>query len=315
MQLSNKELNERLDGFLHHNEIMFRYHLEWFAKSHPRPNPRDYDVNLPITFWMILSAAIAAATLSGFRVWERFYAIAMGSGAGTTFAVLEATAAVLAIPVAIMAFSIVSAIKTERTDERGTWIGLGLAVILSAVAGLGQAFKGLNLIEITSIFDAVLAFCLGAGVTGLEYFSGEMLGVELVKYRKLKSSSKLEFDKAEKTWMSSARSAFGSFSSQFSRWSDGQTKLTNPNQTEPNIKQTKPRTSTNSNKQFIEQFIANHYEQTGELIGFSELAEQVANKVFEQTNEPEANREQFVREFVRSKKGYISQVRTNWSKQ
>lgn len=190
-----------------------------------------------------------------------------------------------------------------------TW-GLRTAITISALAGLGQAFKGLNIVALSEISNWLLSFAMGAGVTALEYFGGDMIGVELVRYELDKLENKRMFDEQDQDWFANARKQFPSWVLRKTNKRTHHPVSEHTKQQTTNVRREyREQTTDGAGEQTIRTYLEQTFANEQRVLGVSELARMIAaNEHSEFTNEQ-------VEEFVRRTKGYISQVRTRWINQ
>lgn len=335
------QYKNRLQEFTKKQDTEWEIYLDQFRVANPEPTLRvvvyrdvqKQVVVLGIKFWLALLSGIGALALSGFRVSERFFTVAGGLGANPLFSYGEAISAVLAVNVTIFALAIAYAYTTGKMSENSQWLGLGTAIFISAVAGLGQAFSGLGTewVGFVSVFDLVLAFVLGIGATSLEYFSGDLLGVELVRYYVEKKQiedkyraelnkakldyleqtrqAELEFSEQHKNWVRTAKSQFGIWKTNFAKWNQ----ITEAERTQA-PKSIRPRKEGSFADQ-VRSVLNDNYQNNQTVLSFAELSSGLAQFYAEQQGISEQNQEAFVREFVFKKKAQISELRTNWIKE
>ena len=307
---------ESLKDFSTKGEIEWEMFLDFFNTKNPAPEV-VWDTPIPVVklgikFYLVLLSAIGAGLLSAFRVGERFYAVASAANAEPLFAYGETVSAVFAVNMTIFALAILVAYRTKKMSTNSQMIGLIVAITISAFAGLGQAFKGLNLLEIVQFFDLGLAFVMGVGVTALEYLTGDMLGVEIVanqdiaivaneKYNTDKQAAYAAYLKEHKQWLGLAKSSFGLWKANYEKWASENTKQ----------EQTPVATHTNQQIDRVENLTNRVFEllteeyKTGRVLSVTELGRALA---------PQGMDEDQVKDFVMRKKGNLSQVRHKWLK-
>src|SRR5690606_38628881 len=81
---------------------------------------------------------------------------------------------------------------------------------ISVVAGLGQSLAlviGLP-DSVQATFSWVMALILGAGASIVAWLSGEMLGVEMLRYEQAKSANDKAYQSALTKWTNDARKAW-----------------------------------------------------------------------------------------------------------
>ena len=210
------DLRENVKDYLEKEDVEFNGSLQEYARKNPEPKK---PIVLPsLIFWFGLISAIAAMGTSGLRVFDRFYQVALLSGGAIWLANLEAIFGVIAVNFTLLAMAFFIAYKKGRIDNGPTTIALIISVFISLTAGLGQSFFGLKMTQATSAFDWVLAFALGGGITGLEYFSGSLLGIEYNLYVYDKEEKLKLFKEEHKLWLKGARGQFGGWVSRFHKF-------------------------------------------------------------------------------------------------
>lgn len=334
------QYQDRLREFTQKKDTEWEIYLDEFRKINPEPVLREVEqkvavkpnVQINIKFWLALAAGLGALALSAFRVAERFFSVAGGYNEKINgfFSYGEAISAVLAVNVTIFALAIAYAYTTGKMSENSQTWGLGTAITISAVAGLGQAFKGLGAdwSGFVSVFDLVLAFVLGVGATALEYFSGDLLGVELVRFNSEKQNAweryhaeqkqneteyteqvqlaSSEFTEQHKAWVRLAKQQFGLWMAQFGKWNEQVEKERSVRSNlEPNNRTVRSREGTFS--ELVRSTMHTAYQENNLVLPFSllgtKLTEQLAMSGYS---------EQDATELVRKKKSQISELRTRW---
>lgn len=338
------QYRDRLKEFTSKKDVEWEEFLAYFKVSNPEPVYNQIEmrvvekkiVSMDIKFYLALLSGLGALALSGFRVSERFYKVA-GGETGGIFSVGEAISAVLAVNITIFALSIAYAYTNRKMSESSQTWGLGTAVLLAAMAGLGQAFSklGVEWSGFVSFFDLALAFTLGIGATLLEYFSGDLLGVEIVRYFSEKESAedkyktelqqaKDEFDVKSKqneheyaeqfkAWVRLAKQQFPSWKSSFEQWNSKVEKERTPTQVLPERKQNRTRQSSGTTfADVVNDTIARMVEQNKDVPQFGELSSVLARMYAEQDGVSQENLDNYVRLFIQKKKGQISELRKKW---
>jgi len=344
------QYTDRLNEFTGQKDTEWNIFLREFRKTNPEPVMGEVEkksvtkrpVQLDIKFWLALAAGLGALALSGFRVAERFFAVAGGykEGVNPIFSYGEAVAAVLAVNITIFALAIAYAYTTEKMSEGSQTWGLGTAVVISAVAGLGQAFNGLgsNWVGLVSGFDLILAFVLGIGATALEYFSGDLLGVEIVRYKaELETertryetetersktehteqyrSAYAEYAEQHKAWVRLAKQQFPNWMSQFAKWNEqaerDRTKLVIAEQFAKWNEQTEQpgrtvRSREGTFSELVRHVLSDVLSSENRVLSFGELSDKVTERLLMQ-----GVSEQDATELVRKKKSQVSELRTAW---
>jgi hypothetical protein len=334
-----QEYKDRLLEFTQKQDLEWEIYLHAFRVKNPEPvieqperkTAKLQPTEVSVKFWLALFTACAAVGVSGMRVFDRFYQTSFVTSQNSTFATFEALFGVIAVNVGIIALSFAVAYTKRKMSENSMLFALVTAVTISLVAGLGQGFAGLKLNTVLTYFDWVLAVVLAA-VTAIEYFSGDMLGVEWWSYKHEQFTNRTNYENEQRTlneqyelelrtneqkyehehkeWLRTAKSQFGLWKANYEQWhkANYRTERTNSEQdNEPRpVRTNKPRTES-TNSSFVRDILEQHYEQTNELMSFSELMRTITNKA-NMTNEQAA-------EFANSKKGYISEIRSKWAKE
>jgi hypothetical protein len=334
---------DRMREFTQKQDAEWETFLDFFRVANPEPQMREVyelsatkrEVGIGIKFWLALASGIGALALSGFRVSERFFQVAGGSTANPFFSYGEAISGVLAVNVTIFALAIAYAYTAKKMSESSQYLGLGTAILISAVAGLGQAAKALGpeWAVTVSFFDLILAGVLGLGATALEYFSGDLLGVEIVlflqdklsassefkteqkqnldKYQAELSSAEQEYTEQHKAWVRLAKSQFGLWKANFLKWNE---QVEQERSAKPNTVQ-QVGSRSGSFAELVRSVLDNAYAQNQTVLFFSDLCSALASSVAEQQGVSEQNYEEFVRLFVQKKKAQVSELRTKWMKE
>lgn len=304
--MTNESYDLDMDLLTSQEDADWQRFLKVFSKKNNPPKLEE--VQLSWRFWLCLLSGIGAIALSAFRTTQQFYISASGSSPEPLFIWGETIAAALAVNGTIVALSTLIAYKTQKVSDFSMTWGVRIAVLISGLAGLGQAFHGSDNLFLVSTLGSLLNLAMGAGVTALEYFGGDMIGVELVKYELEKQTNKKTFDEQTQEWFANARKQFSGW---VMRKTNKRTELHNEQTNKPVIdKQVRQsnneRSTNNAGEQTIRTYLDTVLTNDHRTLGVSELARLLA------ANEhPEYNNEQ-VEEFVRRTKGYISQVRSRW---
>ncbi len=277
--------------------------------------PKLQVVVLSWRFWLCLLSGIGAIALSAFRTTQQFYISASHSSPEPLFIWGETIAAAFAVNGTIVALSTLIAYKTQKVSDFSMTWGVRVAVIISGLAGLGQAFHGSGNQPLIDLLANILNLAMGLGVTALEYFGGDMIGVELVKFEMEKAANQKLFNEQKDEWFAAARRQFPAW---VLRKTNKRTAHSEQNE-QPRTNDNKPyrlpgRTnpaergerSNGSNEQLIRTYLQNAYMENERILGVSELARLIASK-----EHPDFSNEQ-IEQFARKKKGYISHVRTKW---
>lgn len=197
--------------------IRFREYLIEHEEIYPRPVRRK--LGLGWKFWVALTVAIAAIVLAALRTAHSFYTAATLSAAiygldsdfVTQFmSITEATAAMLAIEGGLVYGAVKRAQEHGKINPRLFVVYIGLLVAISIVAGFGQSL-GLvvGLSEgVVAGFSWVMAVILGVGASIVAWLSGEMLGVELLKFELALASAEKSHQAALTKWTKEARNAW-----------------------------------------------------------------------------------------------------------
>lgn len=330
MEQNFDDYKMKLDEFVNKGSTEWDSFLEWWKTKNSEPTEQviiKEKVSFNIKFWLALVAGIGALFLSAFRVSERFYSVAGGDLANPFFSVGEAISAVFAVNVTIFALAVAYAYTTNKVSEYSQTLGLGTAIVISAVAGLGQAAKALGpeWSAWVSVFDLVLAAVLGIGATALEYFSGDLLGVEIVhyylerkvvndKYEQSVLSERSRIVHEHKEWLKAAKGQFGLFMGNFKKFNE---QPVNSEQTTGVHEQTSERSQKHKlppvDSVNAVNIIKSVLEQTGELLGTSELSRRLAVNTYgydvnNLTHEQTVN----VQNFIYYKKGAVHKIRDHW---
>jgi hypothetical protein len=333
------EYQDKLNEFIKKGDVEWEAFLDWWRIKNAEPVEHEVtkrNVDLNIKFWLALVSACGALALSGFRVAERFYTVAGGAISTTNpwFSIGEAISGVLAVNVTIFAMAVAHAYTTKKTDETSQIAGLVTAIAISSIAGLGQAAKwlGTDWASLVSGLDLVLVILLGVGASALEYFSGDLLGVEIVRYVNDKLSSEHEyeqkvftnrsqFEREHKEWLKNAKGQFGLFISNFKVFTKQNSEQAHA-QGERGVNDDEPEPETVNvknivvNGQLVHNILSEHYERTGELLGVMDCSRKLATFILKIREHSQTDYEKkLVQAFVHSKKGKISELRKEFAEQ
>lgn len=194
--------------------MKFQEYLPVHEEIYPRPAKKK--LTLGWAFWAAVSVAVAAIVLASLRTAHSFYTAAVLSAQiysvdnPTVIGFLsftEAAAAMLAIEGGIVYGAVKRSQQKGKVHPKIFQAYLGLLILISIVAGLGQS---LGLIVglpegILAGFSWVLAIVLGVGASIVAWLSGEMLGVEMLKFEQLKSAADKSYAAGNVRWLNAAR--------------------------------------------------------------------------------------------------------------
>jgi hypothetical protein len=304
MTMNFADYKDKLDEFVNKGTAEFEAFLEYWRDKNPEPVKRT--AQFSILFWLAVVAATSAATVSGFRIFDRFYQVAFVTSGNVTFSTLEALFGIGAVNVTLIALSFGFAYQKRKHNQSSLIVGLCVAVAISFIAGLGQSFQGLGMKDIVSGFDWILAVAL-AFVTALEYLSGDLAGVEYVRYEDEKLVCEREYRDEHKKWLAAAKGQFGLFMANFKKFSEQDTGSREVSEQPSRSRQ------VSVNKEDIIAVLEKHYEQNKMYLGVSDVTRELACSLYKlDMNNLTDEDEQKVRAFTQSKKGNVSQVRNNW---
>jgi len=197
--------------------MKFSEYLPQHAEVYPRPIKK-----LPALgweFWISVFVAVAAIVLAALRTAHTFFLAAQLStqvyGLENGFLVnaislTEAAAAMVAIEGGIVYGAVKRAKHHAKVNGRVFLVYLGLLVLISMVAGLGQSLSlVVGLPEAVQVyFSWFMAIILGTGASIVAWLSGEMLGVELVKFEQAQANADATFQRMSTRWLNGARQAW-----------------------------------------------------------------------------------------------------------
>lgn len=194
--------------------MKFKEYLPHHEEIYPRPPKRS--LALGWEFWVAVAVAIAAIVLASLRTAHSFYTAAVLSaqiyGLGNdlftgALSLTEAAAAMLAIEGGIVYGAVKRAQHHGKVHPKLFVVYIGLLILISVIAGLGQS---LGLIlglsgEVLAAFSWIMAIVLGVGASIVAWLSGEMLGVEMLKYGEANKAAEKSFTSASTRWLNDAR--------------------------------------------------------------------------------------------------------------
>lgn len=181
------------------------------------PAPKLHLVGLDWKFYASVIVAVAALILAALRTASMFYAAALLSAkvfgidaawAVNTVSFLDALVAMVAIEGGLVVYSAIRAVQRGRVDGGLLSLQIALLVVVSVVAGLGQSLgliQGLPE-EWLVWFTYVLAIVLGVGASIVAWLSGEVLGVQILRFEEVKTAADEKLVKSQSSWISKARS-------------------------------------------------------------------------------------------------------------
>ncbi len=187
------------------------------ADTYPRPERKS--LALGWEFWVAVTVATAAIVLAAMRTAHSFYTAAilsaqvygLDSAAVTqVMGLVEAVAAMLAIEGGLVYAAVKRAQQEGKVKPGLIAMNIALLVAISVVAGLGQSLglvMGLP-VEWLEGFSWLMALILGAGASIVAWLSGEMLGVELLKFEQARSAAEKTLQSAVTKWTNEARVAW-----------------------------------------------------------------------------------------------------------
>lgn len=190
-------------------EIYQSYRVLYEAQ-HPYPEKRnEFDWrDAGLIFKGKVITTVAAVLLAGFRTAEQFYLAASNQG-NVILGWAEALLAVMAIEGLILFLAADRAKRRGHIHEWTSWAGIGLALIVSLLAGLGQSMRlieGLN-VEILGWFNLALAIGL-AFASFVAYIGGEIIGQELARIDIANEGNSEEFKSDIERWEKSLQASW-----------------------------------------------------------------------------------------------------------
>jgi len=354
-QINFDEYKNRLQSYLEHKDLEFNMYLQDYSTRYPPPEKEEVlkeNVYPSFKFWLAVTAGICAVGASGLRVYDRIYQVAINSGSSQILASAESWFALGAVNIGLVALAFTFAYKKRKVTNTSLFVGLIVAAIISLIAGLGQSFYGLGIDKtdlswVTQSFDWILAITLAA-ITGLEWVSGDMAGVEMVDWEVSKENAKKKYDdnlkksdekydREYKEWLKIARQQFGLWKAQFSTWQEknynntldiplveeiekpvlsrkDETKFRKQDgrTTEEQKKQIPSEVSNilknSTSKDFIVSMIEKISLQTGNVPGVTDICKYMAENEL-----PEKYKKpEYINEYIKSKKGYVSKTRKEY---
>jgi hypothetical protein len=178
--------------------------LQRFDRDYPAPKNISTTMMEAIgwQFILIVIQNVAAVILAALRTAEMFYTAS--AGMFPALRVVEAFMAIIAIEGGAVVFATIRAeIENRSKDEnvlrvstltsvRQLWFGIGFAVIVSIIAGLGQTFDGFGLN--VSWFKWALALTMAVGASLIAAISGDILGTMLARFANIREQMRLEYE-------------------------------------------------------------------------------------------------------------------------
>lgn len=152
-------------------------------------------------FTLILLQAVGAIVLASLRTAEMFFLASAGSSPWLKYG--EALAAILTVEVGIVVFA---AIRAEQVNSRQSddaqitavevsrsrlFLGEGLGLLISIVAGLGVSFRGFQ-VDVP-FFEWVLSIAIGAGASIIAAVSGDILGAMLARFGNIREKMNRQY--------------------------------------------------------------------------------------------------------------------------
>ncbi|MBX3004572.1 MAG: hypothetical protein KF821_01945 [Anaerolineales bacterium] len=183
------------------------------------PRPARKSLALGWGFWVAVAVAAGAIVLAAMRTAHSFYTAAILSAqvygmesaiATQVMGLAEAVAAMLAIEGGLVYAAVKRAQQEGKVKPRLIATNIALLVAISVVAGLGQSL-GLVIglpAEWLEGFSWLMALILGAGASIVAWLSGEMLGVELLKFEQARAAAEKAHQSALTKWTNEARAAW-----------------------------------------------------------------------------------------------------------
>ncbi len=154
---------------------------ETYNLIHPAPKaalPRKF------VFWFTGSilTAVSGVLLSAFRTGDAFWMAAVSLN--VVIRTFETIVAVIAVDGVIVWLAIRRAYMSNKQDGNATLYGLGMAIIISSLAGL---FQSTNILAngqgevFVGVLRWLLVIFMGLGATVIAWLAGDILGVQLVQ--------------------------------------------------------------------------------------------------------------------------------------
>lgn len=291
----------------------WQLYLKIYSIKTPKPKKKKF---FNWRFVLALVGAVGAVAFSAFRNSGSFFTIAERADLPDWAVWGEAISGVAAVNLLLVSLSLLLSYKKRNVSDFSMKVGVGIALLIGALAGLSQAFLGLEMDHWVGGINFCLAIAVGVGVTALEWLGGDMLGVELVRYEEFTKENEQAYQTELRTWESNARHGFGSWLANKERKLSTQTE---PQTNVPIVRTTNRQTRTNSrtsnSESGIVRLLEDTYANEQRLLGVSELAGMLANELglIKRDEHGTVTNYDELKEFVNQKKGYISQVRTRWA--
>lgn len=188
----------------------FEVHIQSYKRLNPMPRPRKVD-GIGWQFWIALPVTVSQIVLAAMRTAAIFYAAASLSGFGNMFALVEASAVMLAVEGGLVVYSAIRAANNAKSksaeqldayNTRLAW-GIGFMVVVSVLAGLGQSIGLIEYIDVRVLtgFQYTLSLVIGVGASVIAWIGGEVLGTQIAKVGIAREEAMAEYkEEMEKYW-------------------------------------------------------------------------------------------------------------------
>lgn len=157
----------------------FALYREKYAQMHPPPQMSALG-GYGWQFALLLVTSAAAVILAALRTANQFYRAASLSG-DAFLAYAEAVAVLFAVEGGIVVYSAIRSAAKKNVSMSRLGLGIGIMVIISTFAGLGQSLHLIENIDSTFqlYFEYGLSFVIGVGASVIAWIGGDVLGSQI----------------------------------------------------------------------------------------------------------------------------------------
>lgn len=295
--------------------VAFRSHQKTYEIKYPPPKRGSPSPMFQFWFWSTVVSCIAAIGLNAFRTGDAFYQAAVSLNAVLRW--IEVLFAVLGVDGVVVLFAIRNAYSTNKVNENSAFWGLAMAVLISSVAGLFQSANILKVgdaavsgfVGLTVFLRWSLVILMGLGSTAIAWFSGDLVGVQLVRRdqemtkldSELSTSLKGYHARLMKEWKSSFELVAVNERKGSRYRSDDRERSPRTNTNEP-VRSERSRTNAPNGNVEISNMLDAVLQSESRIAGVSEIARKIAADRSETKSDAD---------FARYK-GIVSETRKQW---
>jgi hypothetical protein len=181
-------------------EEAFYLYKEKYQQMHPPPQPNAVG-GLGWQFFLLVLTSLFAVILAGLRTADQFYRAAL-LGGNQVLAYAEAVSVMFVVEGGIVVYSAIRSSTNKTISNARLGWGIGIMVLISTFAGLGQSLHLISNIDPTfqRYFEYGLSLVIGVGASALAWIGGEVLGSQIAKQGDKREQAQRAYEKEESAW-------------------------------------------------------------------------------------------------------------------